>query len=216
MKKLLWRASFVTASVVAVLSIGLLTSWALEEKCPISGKPVDGKSTLNVNGKKIGFCCDKCPTAYAKKYLVKEADKICPVSKKAAKETESLIHLEAKKVAFCCTNCPKGFAKEQGFEIKEKKDPGKCPVSGNAAKAEHKLVVNGDPVHFCCDKCPKSYLKELNLQESDTSKCPVSKKDAKPETEMIVVTGKKVFFCCDKCPEGYISKEIKKGADKDK
>ena len=33
---------------------------------PVSGKPVEGNNVLTHEGKVIGFCCDKCPKAFAK------------------------------------------------------------------------------------------------------------------------------------------------------
>ena len=70
-----------------------------------------------------------------------------------------VIHKTAKKVAFCCNNCPKGFAKKNGFEFAaEPADPGNCPLSGNPAKKDQKIVVNGKPVYFCCGNCPKAYI----------------------------------------------------------
>ena len=40
-----------------------------EDKCPISGAPAKDAHFLEVNGKKVNFCCDKCPEAYKKKMI---------------------------------------------------------------------------------------------------------------------------------------------------
>jgi len=208
MKKTLIALSSILAIVALATSLSLMPAAAAGKKCPISGKDVDPKVTLNVNGQEVAFCCDKCPAAYLKKYLVKDGEvAACPVSGKPANAEHSLIHLEAKKVAFCCENCPKKFAKEHGFEIKAK-EPKECPISGKPAKAEFKLVVNGEPVYFCCENCPKKYAKNLNVKGDAPYECVVAGRPAKKETEMIFVTGKKVYFCCDKCPKGYAKKNF--------
>ena len=37
---------------------------ALNQTCPVSGKPVDPGITRTINGRTIAFCCTKCPTSY--------------------------------------------------------------------------------------------------------------------------------------------------------
>jgi len=38
----------------------------LNSKCPVSGKDVVLPNVLTHEGKLVGFCCDKCPVAFAK------------------------------------------------------------------------------------------------------------------------------------------------------
>ena len=63
MKNLL-RASLVLLSVAVVAGCASQNTAqpAINKVCPISGKevPADGPS-VDYQGKKIGFCCDKCP-----------------------------------------------------------------------------------------------------------------------------------------------------------
>ncbi len=215
MKKLIASACAGVAVLAILLVMGLNPAAAEKKaKCPISGKDVDPEVTLNVNGNAIAFCCNGCPKAYKKKYLIKDGGaKECAVSGRPAKAEHNLIHMTAKKVAFCCKNCPKKFAKDKGIEYKDK-GPAKCPISGGKAKADHKLVVNGESVYFCCDKCPKKYLANLNLQKGEAEKCPVSGRAIDKETEIIFVTGETKYFCCDNCPKKYIKTEIKAKAVK--
>lgn len=46
----------------------------VNEKCPVSGKELAGDNTVLFKGKTVGFCCEKCPVAWAKepnKYAAK-------------------------------------------------------------------------------------------------------------------------------------------------
>ena len=75
----------------------------VNEKCPISGKAIDAKQTVDV-----GVCCGNCAkkvTKDPKLALKANGDfKKCPLSGKAAKKTVT--------IAFCCGNC-KGKASKK-------------------------------------------------------------------------------------------------------
>ena len=60
------------AFVLPLLFLGVAVARA-EEKCPISGKPAKAEYSLEVNGKKVSFCCDKCPEVYKKKINLTDA-----------------------------------------------------------------------------------------------------------------------------------------------
>src|SRR5438093_1489632 len=128
---------------------------AAEDKCPISGKAAKDDVFLEVNGKKVHFCCDKCPAEYKKKInlVADEGEKKCPLDGKSAAKDESVIESTAEVVAFCCDKCPKTFATKNKLEAKDE-GPKKCPISGKDAKDGEgtSLVVNGQKVYFCCDK----------------------------------------------------------------
>ena len=38
----------------------------MNEKCPVSGQPVDKAQTVSFEGKTVGFCCGKCKAAFEK------------------------------------------------------------------------------------------------------------------------------------------------------
>lgn len=72
---------------------------AVNEKCPISGKAVDGSQFVDV-----GVCCGNCAKKAAKdvKGILAKAKgdfAKCPISGKPAKKKV--------RVAFCCGNCKK-------------------------------------------------------------------------------------------------------------
>ncbi len=196
---------------IAVALLAIAFTGADVGKCPISGGPAKEEHFLDVNGKKINFCCDKCPKAYAKKIGLSEEviSKVCPISKKDGKEETKLIHRRAELVYFCCGNCPKGFLAKEKLELVDK-GPKKCPVSGKEATAENALVVNGEKLYFCCGNCPKAYLKELGAVDKGPEKCCVSGKDAKAENVLVSVKSETVLFCCNDCRGKYIAANFKK------
>jgi YHS domain-containing protein len=205
-------SAIVAVSLVAVPALVVSAEDADVGKCPISGKAAKKDFALNVNGKNIYFCCDKCPAGFAKKFAISEGTaKECPISGKPIDKEISLVHMTAKKVAFCCNDCPKKYAEKNNIKLVDKGAEGKtCPISGKPAKADQKLVVNGESIYFCCPNCPKSYLqKTFAIAKIDvTEKCPMSDKDTKEGTEMLVLAGKTVNFCCPNCPKSYVEKKI--------
>src|SRR2546422_344609 len=85
---------------------------AAEDKCPISGKAAKDDVFLEVNGKKVYFCCDKCPKTYKKNLGITD-DKgsgKCPISGKESKPETAQIFIKSKTVAFCCGDCKKTYA----------------------------------------------------------------------------------------------------------
>lgn len=206
------------------LAIALLTvALSADEigNCPISGKPAKEESFLDVNGKKVFFCCNNCPKAYAKKIgLTDEGPKTCPISKRDAKEETKLIHQKAELVYFCCNNCPKKYAESEKLAAVDK-GPGKCPACGEKASADHSIVINGEKTYYCCGNCQKDHLKKLRVVDKGPEKCPISNQTAKKETGIVRVKSEAVYFCCNNCRGKYIEtnfkedekKSDKKGAD---
>lgn len=59
---------------VALVFGDIEKGFTLQTECPISGKAIDVTKTAEYEGKKVYFCCDKCPAAFKadpKKYLDK-------------------------------------------------------------------------------------------------------------------------------------------------
>jgi YHS domain-containing protein len=40
-------------------------AFTLQTKCPVSGKAINPEASIEHGGKKVYFCCDKCPQAFA-------------------------------------------------------------------------------------------------------------------------------------------------------
>ena len=102
------------------------TDQVVQVACPITGKPVNEETLVEVGEAKVGFCCEKCEAKYAKadddgklKVLFAKGafDKgftrqtKCPVSGKPIK-AEHVVEYKDKKVYFCCPNCPAAFEKD--------------------------------------------------------------------------------------------------------
>ena len=215
---------YATALVVPLFLLALAVPAVAEkeeaakanEKCPISGKPVDPAASLNINGKPLYFCCENCPKAYKKKIaLVEDKAKKCVLSGKAADETKTLIHKKVELVSFCCNNCKGKWADENKIAFKD--GTGKCPISKKEADPATAIVVNGETVAFCCENCQAKYKKtELaGLKVVNEGKCPRSGKPGDPATAQVHVTYKEVSFCCGNCQAKYIKEHFaKKEQDK--
>ena len=91
---------------------------AVNQNCPVSGKPIDADVVAMGDGKTVGFCCAKCqakfsedPTAFADKVKTdRPANDKCPMSGKPVKaETATAAQAE---IGFCCGNCKGKFEKD--------------------------------------------------------------------------------------------------------
>ncbi len=89
----------------------------LEAKCPVSGKAVNPKATVEFEGGKLLFCCNGCPKAFSKEtekfaakarhqmLLTGEFEQVhCPISHKDLKAGTGL-DVAGTNIAFCCNNC---------------------------------------------------------------------------------------------------------------
>lgn len=94
----------------------------IQTTCPISGKPVDRKFAVEADGKKVQFCCPKCPEAY-KKEPAKYAGKLegcytyqtkCPIMDEEIDPAVFITTKDGHKVYFCCDHCNPKFLKDPG------------------------------------------------------------------------------------------------------
>ena len=99
----------------------LETGQIVQVACPITGKPVNKDTLVEVGEAEAGFCCKKCLAKYNAaddegklKIMFGDLDKgftyqvKCPVSGKPINPQES-VEYHGKKVYFCCPNCPAAF-----------------------------------------------------------------------------------------------------------
>lgn len=150
-------------------------------KCPVSGAPAKETSSVDVHGKKVYFCCDNCPKAFAKdveKFMpkvyvqwlaTKQVVQVgCPISG-GKLNPETAVDFAGTKIAFCCEKCQGKFAAASEDE-KLALATGKadkaftlqtaCPVSGKPINAEVSVTHEGKKVYFCCPGCPGAFEKE--------------------------------------------------------
>jgi hypothetical protein len=86
----------------------------------------------------------------------------------------------------------------------------KCPVSGQAAKADKTADFNGGKVQFCCENCPKAFnansakfAGKANLQLIQSGqltqvKCPLTGRPMAAD-KSVDIAGVKVALCCGGC-----------------
>ena len=86
----------------------------------------------------------------------------------------------------------------------------KCPVSGQATKADKTVAFNGGKVEFCCDKCPTAFnansakfAGKANLQLIQSGqlkqiKCPLTGRPMAAD-KSVEIAGVKVAVCCGNC-----------------
>lgn len=62
------------ADALALIFTDIEKGFTLQNLCPVSGKPIDVEKVAEHDGKKVYFCCENCPKAFAKdpaKFLAK-------------------------------------------------------------------------------------------------------------------------------------------------
>ena len=143
------------------------------EKCPISGRPVDAKKSLKHEGQAVYFCCGNClakgkddakamvAKAYAKTVAVKNEK--CPISGRPIAEGKGkTVAFQGKEVRVCCGNCEKAFPKSAKVNLAKAlnpklKDAGnkKCPVMDKPVKDDQFVVYKNTIVKICCPGCDK-------------------------------------------------------------
>jgi YHS domain-containing protein len=108
----------------------------VQVSCPVTGKPVDGKTSIEHNGEKVNFCCPKCVDKFQKdpsKYKTALANSYtyqakCPVMGGDIDPQSFTTLAGGQKIYFCCPGCEGPLFKEsgkyaskleaQGFKIK--------------------------------------------------------------------------------------------------
>ncbi|MDB5319954.1 MAG: hypothetical protein JWN40_1585 [Phycisphaerales bacterium] len=196
----------VEAAPVASSSASESASKPLNSKCPVSGKDVVLPNVLTHEGKLVGFCCDKCPVAFAKepaKYAAAIKFDIAPPAATPATpekkpDAKPAVKKADKKVA------PAADVKPNDAAVKPAPAEDKKP--SDAKPAEPK-PADAKPVEK-----PAAAAAAPAAASTVNTKCPVSDHDIEAGFTA-VVDGKTVGFCCDKCMAKF-NKDPKKFADK--
>jgi YHS domain-containing protein len=172
-------------ALVAVAALGLSVN--AQEKapfkatCPMSGGAAKQDHAVDFQGKKVYFCCEKCPEAFkkdpakvaAKVYLqlleTKQAIQVaCPLSGHDIDGTV-VCTIGNAKVQVCCEDCQSKI-KDASADEKIALAFGKpdkaytlqavCPVSGKDIKTSVSVEHEGKKVYFCCPGCPDAFKKD--------------------------------------------------------
>ncbi len=140
---------------------------AIQVTCPVTGEPVDGKTSVEQNGRKVSFCCKGCASKYEKdpgKYAAALANSYsyqtkCPVMGGEISPQAFTTIKTGQKIYFCCSACEKKFYDDpakyasklaaQGFVLKpEQLKPAEKQRSGDHHEAhEHGAHDHGDHGH---------------------------------------------------------------------
>ena len=165
---------------------------------------LSGMKEANLNGTQMKFCCSKCEAAFKAdpaKFMTKVNEQIAKAATNfpmttCAVMTDEAVDASSKTVVYhnrvyrlCCKKCVAKFEQnpakyEANFEtaLIAKQKAGykatKCPVSGEAVKADSTDVIIGNRlVRCCCPKCadkakadPKGTLSKIDAQIAEAEK----------------------------------------------
>lgn len=89
--------------------------------CPLSGEPVDGKTSLKHKGMTIKLCCEKCVAGFKKDpekhmpgyYASFTTQTECPVMGEEIDPKSFATVADDQKVYFCCKRCVKKFESDR-------------------------------------------------------------------------------------------------------
>lgn len=128
----------------------------------------------------------------------------CPITGEAIDDEISL-NVNGTELYFCCQDCPEVY--QEKLQV-EDDGPEECPVSGEPAKSDRRLVEISSAVsYFCCGNCPNEFAAENDfaLVDNGPGECPISGQEA-DEAHTLVHNGETLYFCCGDCPEKYLSR----------
>jgi len=149
------------------------------EKCPITGRPIDKKKSLSHEGQKVYFCCAGCQTkgkadvagmvkkAYTK--VTKIGNEKCPISGQVVpKGKGKTVVFQGKETRVCCGNCAKAFTKTPNLNLTKALNPKlvdlkntQCPVmTKKAVKPDMFVTYKGKIIHLCCPGCDRRLQKD--------------------------------------------------------
>ena len=85
----------------------------VQVNCPVTGNPIDGKTSIMSGGQRVSFCCPDCvakyekdPAKYAAKLLAGYTYQTrCPVTGEKIDPTVYLDLPTGERVYFCCKSC---------------------------------------------------------------------------------------------------------------
>jgi len=125
--------------VVKEMGVTLEKTPNAQEMCPVLPEnKITKENFVDYQGKRIYFCCNKCPVAFMKepdKYMKALKEKginlddtpkpqsMCPVMDMEV-EKEYYADHEGKRIYFCCDKCPIAFKKDPAKYMKILKEKG--------------------------------------------------------------------------------------------
>lgn len=157
------------------------------EKCPLTGKSVNKRWSVEAEGQRIYLCCRNCwkkakgaPAKYVKKAYPKAkkiSPKVCPILGKPIKGKGQKVTWQGHELTMCCKRCVGTFKKEPNKRLtlilnKDVKDVKNtiCPVMPEEkVEPDMFFIYKKKLINTCCDSCltdaqddPEKYLKKYN------------------------------------------------------
>jgi YHS domain-containing protein len=119
--------------------------------CPVTGNPIDGKTFIESEGQRVGFCCPGCVAKYERdpsQYKAKLAAAYtyqtrCPVSGKKIDPTVYVDLATGERIYLCCKDCGPKLAQDQAKYAPRLEEQGirldlsKLKAQSDAKDAEH-------------------------------------------------------------------------------
>lgn len=188
MKAVLTTLALVLVALPAVAQDKPSVPFYGNEKCPLMGKPVNKRWSIDHEGQRIYLCCRNCwkkakaepakyvEKAYPKDKVKKISPKVCPIMGKPIKGEGKKVTWQGHELTMCCKRCVAAFTKEPNKRLtlilnKDIKDVKNtiCPVMPED-KVEPDLffIYKKKLINICCDSCvtdaqddPEKYLKKF-------------------------------------------------------
>jgi YHS domain-containing protein len=147
-------------------------SSSLQQKtCPVSGKPIAKDQFIEYEGRKVYFCCDKCPEKFKDsptKYLPALYRQIypqtvqvkCPVMGEPI-DGKTFVEYQGRLINFCCPMCTDKFKADPAKYMAKYKDACTdqvhCPVTGKAINPKYTTEYKGKAVYFASEGALKKF-----------------------------------------------------------
>lgn len=143
----------------------------VQKTCPVSGKPISKDQFIEYEGRKVYFCCDKCPARFKQspaKYLPalykqiypQTAQVMCPVMGDPI-DGKTFVEYKGQRIGFCCGMCPPKFqanpAKYMAKFEEACTDQVHCPVTGKAIDPKCNTEYKGQTVYFASEDALKEF-----------------------------------------------------------
>lgn len=120
------------AEQVAAQRSALAKMERVQVSCPVSGKPVDKKQTMKIDGQTIAFCSKACLTEYEKapaKFKAKLEDSysyqtLCPITKDKIDPTAYSDLSTGQRIYYCCKDCATKFLKDPAKYVSKLEEQG--------------------------------------------------------------------------------------------
>lgn len=131
------------ASGTPAVYLDKLEGRSKQTHCPVSGEKVDPKVSAEVDGYRIGACCERCVTKIqanpekalaklaANKVVLEPIAKTCTLNPKEKRDVQQFVTVGTKRSYFCCAKCKgKYLAKLQAAKQEQAKKSAKLEALG--------------------------------------------------------------------------------------